>query len=68
LVSLLPLRKGTRQNPAITLPMGHKKLTGIAADVIGNCAYGVFQRDQEFIDKSIGIAGEPLPLAQSPPL
>lgn len=63
-VSFLPLRKGLDGTPTITLPMGDKKLTGIAAEDIGKCAYGVFQRDQEFIDKSIGIAGEHLPVAQ----
>jgi uncharacterized protein YbjT (DUF2867 family) len=44
----------------LTMPMGDKKLAGIAAEDIGKCAYGVFKRGGEFIGKSIGIAGEHL--------
>jgi uncharacterized protein YbjT (DUF2867 family) len=44
----------------LTLPMGDKKLPGIAAEDIGKCAYGVFKRGGEFIGKSIGVAGEHL--------
>jgi uncharacterized protein YbjT (DUF2867 family) len=42
---------------AITLPMGDKKMPGIAAEDIGRCAYGVFKRP-DLIGQSIGIAGE----------
>jgi uncharacterized protein YbjT (DUF2867 family) len=45
---------------AITMPMGDKKLPGIAAEDIGKCAYGVFQSGREFIGKTVGIAGEHL--------
>jgi uncharacterized protein YbjT (DUF2867 family) len=45
---------------AITFPMGDQKLPGIAAEDIGRCAFGIFQRDREFIDKTVGIAGEHL--------
>ena len=41
-----------------TLPMGDKKLPGIAAEDIGRCAYGIFNKSLEHIGKSIGIAGE----------
>jgi uncharacterized protein YbjT (DUF2867 family) len=41
-----------------TLPMGDKKLPGIAAEDIGRCAYGIFRRGPEFIGKTVGIAGE----------
>jgi uncharacterized protein YbjT (DUF2867 family) len=44
----------------LTMPMGDKKLPGIAAEDIGKCAYGVFKRGSEFIGKRIGIAGEHL--------
>lgn len=44
----------------LALPMGDKKLPGIAVEDIGRCAYGVFRRGQEFVGKSIGIAGEHL--------
>ncbi len=45
---------------AITLPMGDRKLPGIAAEDIGRCAYGVFKAGGEFVGKSVGIAGEHL--------
>lgn len=43
---------------AITLPMGDKKLPGIAAADIGKCAYGIFKGGNEYIGKTVGIAGE----------
>ena len=49
---------------AITLPMGDKKLPGIAAEDIGKCAYGIFKRGSEFIGKTVGITGENLTGAQ----
>jgi uncharacterized protein YbjT (DUF2867 family) len=45
---------------ALTLPMGDRKLPGIAAEDIGKCAYGVFRKGSEYIGKSIGVAGEHL--------
>jgi uncharacterized protein YbjT (DUF2867 family) len=45
---------------AFTLPMGDRKLPGIAAEDIGKCAYGIFKRGDEFIGKTVGIAGEHL--------
>ena len=45
---------------AITMPMGDKKLPGIAAADIGKCALGVFKQPQEYIGKTVGIAGEHL--------
>ena len=45
---------------AFTLPMGDKKLPGMTAEDIGKCAYGVFQRGGEFIDRTVGVAGEHL--------
>ena len=49
---------------AITLPMGDKKLPGIAAEDIGRCAYGIFKKGGELIGKTVGIAGEHLTGAQ----
>jgi uncharacterized protein YbjT (DUF2867 family) len=51
-------RKGEDGKLVLALPMGDRKLPGIAAEDIGHCAYGVFKRGGEFIGKSIGIAGE----------
>jgi len=42
------------------LPMGDKKMAGIAAEDIGKCAFGVFKRGASAIGKRIGIAGEHL--------
>jgi len=53
-------KKGPDGKFAITLPMGEKKLPGIAAEDIGKCAYGIFKRGKEFIGKTVGIAGEHL--------
>lgn len=44
----------------LTMPMGNKKLPGIASEDIGKCAYGVFKRGDAYIGKTIGIAGEHL--------
>jgi uncharacterized protein YbjT (DUF2867 family) len=44
----------------ITLPMGDRKLPGIAAEDIGKCAFGIFQRARNFAGKTVGIAGEHL--------
>jgi uncharacterized protein YbjT (DUF2867 family) len=41
----------------LVLPMGTRKLPGIAAADIGKCAYGVFQRP-ELIGRTVGIAGD----------
>ena len=45
---------------AFTLPMGDRKLPGIAASDIGGCAYGIFKRGEEMVGKTIGIAGDHL--------
>lgn len=43
-----------------TLPMGDRKLPGIAAEDIGKCAYGIFKRGRDQIGRTVGIAGEHL--------
>jgi uncharacterized protein YbjT (DUF2867 family) len=57
-------KKGPDGKLAITLPMGDKKLPGIAAEDIGKCAYGIFKKGNEFIGKTIAISGENLTGAQ----
>jgi uncharacterized protein YbjT (DUF2867 family) len=49
---------------AITMPMGDKKLAGIAAEDIGKCAFGIFKKGNELIGKNIGIAGDHLTVKQ----
>ena len=62
--NLIHFGMGPKKDPAgkyaFTLPMGDKKLAGIAAGDIGKCAYGIFARGPEYIGKSVGIAGEHL--------
>jgi uncharacterized protein YbjT (DUF2867 family) len=53
-------KKGEDGKLAITLPMGVKKMAGIAAGDIGKCAYGIFKRGGELIGKTVGIAGDQL--------
>ena len=53
-------QRGPDGTLAITFPMDDKKLPGIAAEDIGKSAYGVFKRGREFINKTVGIAGEHL--------
>ena len=57
-------KKGPDGKLAITLPMGDKKLPGIAAEDIGKCAYGIFKKGREFIGKTVGVAGGHLTGAQ----
>ena len=56
--------KGQDGNYTITFPMGNHKLSGIAAEDIGGCAYGIFKKGKETTGKTIGIAGEHLTGAQ----
>ena len=57
-------KKGPDGILGITMPMGDKKLPGIAAEDIGKCAYGIFRRSNEFIGKTVSIAGDHLSGAQ----
>jgi len=51
-------KKGADGRLALTIPMGDRKLPGIAAEDIGRCALGLFKRGSEFIGKTVGIAGD----------
>jgi uncharacterized protein YbjT (DUF2867 family) len=53
-------KKGPDGRLRLTLPMADKKLPGIAVEDIGRCAYGIFKRGAEYVDKTVGIAGEHL--------
>jgi uncharacterized protein YbjT (DUF2867 family) len=57
-------KKGPDGKLAFVLPMGNKKLPGIAAADIGACAYGIFRRGPEFVGRTVGVAGEHLTGAQ----
>src|ERR671911_420828 len=62
--NLIYFGSGPKRGPdgklALVLPMGDKKLPGIAAEDIGKCAHGIFKRGREFIGKTVEIAGEHL--------
>ena len=45
---------------AFTLPMADRRLSGIAAEDIGKCAFGLFREGAPHIGQSVGIAGEHL--------
>ncbi|TVY07749.1 NmrA/HSCARG family protein [Paenibacillus cremeus] len=54
-------RRGADGSLTLTLPMGEKKLAGIAAEDIGKCAFGIFKGGPaQFAGKTIGIAGDHL--------
>ncbi|HEY8106981.1 MAG TPA: NmrA/HSCARG family protein [Gemmatimonadales bacterium] len=53
-------KRGPDGKLALTMPMDDKKLPAIAVEDIGKVAYAIFKRGQEFIGKTIAIAGEHL--------
>jgi uncharacterized protein YbjT (DUF2867 family) len=53
-------KKGTDGEFDFVLPMGDKRLSGIAAEDIGKCAFGIFRGGSDYIGKRVGIAGEHL--------
>jgi len=53
-------KKGEDGTYSWTFPMGNAKLPGIAAEDIGKTAYGIFKSGQQYIGKTVGIAGESL--------
>ena len=57
-------KKGPDGKLAITMPMGDKKLPGIAAADIGKSALGIFKAGPKYIGKTVGIAGEHLTIKQ----
>jgi uncharacterized protein YbjT (DUF2867 family) len=66
--NLIHFGMGPKKGPdgvlAFTLPMADKRMSGIAAEDIGKCAFGIFREGQSHIGKSVGIAGEHLTGAQ----
>jgi uncharacterized protein YbjT (DUF2867 family) len=51
------LKKAPDGKLMLTIPMGDKKLPGIAAEDIGKSAYSIFKKGNEFIGKTVGISG-----------
>jgi hypothetical protein len=54
-------QRGPDGNLAIVFPLDDKPLASIAVEDIGKCAYGIFKRGREFVNKTVGIAGEHIP-------
>lgn len=50
-------KKGEDGKLALSLPMGDKKLPGIAVEDIGKSAYAIFNKGNEFVGKKVGISG-----------
>lgn len=59
--NLIHFGMGPKRGPdgalALTLPMGDKRLPGIAAEDIGKCAHGLLKEGRESIGRTVGIAG-----------
>jgi len=50
-------KKGPDGKLALNIPMGDRKLPGIAAEDIGKSAYSIFKNGNQFIGKTVGISG-----------
>jgi len=50
-------KRGEDGKLSFAIPMGDKRLPGIAAEDIGKCAFSIFKAGSEFIGKTIGITG-----------
>jgi uncharacterized protein YbjT (DUF2867 family) len=53
-------KRGPDGKLVFVLPMGDKKLPGIAAEDIGRAAYGIFKQGDALVGQEVGIAGEHL--------
>jgi uncharacterized protein YbjT (DUF2867 family) len=53
-------KRGPDGKLALTLPMDNAKLPGIAVEDIGKCAFAIIRRGGEFLNRTVGIAGEHL--------
>lgn len=62
--NLIAFGMGPKPGPdgtlVFTLPMGNARMSGIAAEDIGRCAYGILKEGSPWIGKTVGIAGEHL--------
>ncbi|MGH8699892.1 MAG: NmrA/HSCARG family protein [Burkholderiales bacterium] len=57
-------KKGKDGKLELTLPMGDKRLAGIAAEDIGRCAFCVFRTGFDLLGKTVAFAGDHLTGAQ----
>ena len=57
-------KKGAGGKLELTLPMGDKRLAGIAAEDIGRCAFCIFKAGFDLLGKTVGVAGDHMTGAQ----
>ena len=57
-------RKGADGKLELTLPMGDKRLAGIAAEDIGRSAFCIFKAGFDLLGKTVGVAGDHVTGAQ----
>jgi uncharacterized protein YbjT (DUF2867 family) len=53
-------RRGPDGTLSIAVPLGDKRLPGIAAEDIGRCALGIFKRGEAFVGQQVGLSAEQL--------
>ncbi len=53
-------QKGDGGRLSVVFPMDDEKLPLIAAEDIGKCCHGIFQRRDQYVGKTVGVAGEHL--------
>ena len=53
-------QRGEDGGLTVVFPMDDEKLPLIAVEDIGRCTYGIFQRRDEYVGKTVGVAGEHL--------
>ena len=53
-------QRGDDGKLSITFPIGEGRVAGIASEDIGGAAYGIFKGGEQFIGKTVSIAGEHL--------
>ena len=53
-------KRGADGKLVYILPMGDRKVAGIAAEDVGKCARGIFRRGASMIGQRVGLAGEHL--------
>ncbi len=53
-------QRGEDGSLVFALPMGDRKLPGMAVQDIGRCAYGIFREGTQHVGATVGIAGEHL--------
>ncbi|MEX2048791.1 MAG: NmrA family NAD(P)-binding protein [Gemmatimonadota bacterium] len=53
-------QRGEDGKLVLPLPMGEKKLSGMAVEDIGRCAYGVFREGVQHVGRTIGVVSEHL--------